>query len=399
MGSYVFSSESVGDGHPDKVADQVSDAILDALLARDPQSRVACETFVSAHRVTVGGEITSTGFGLFDVRKVIRGTIARIGYDQDGEGMWNGAALAPTVDLIPQASDIAQGTADRADKKIGAGDQGMMFGYAQRNEAASGGEWAKDDFMPVPISLAHRLTRRMANARRDGTLDYLRPDTKSQVSVRFRDGRPEAVDAIVLAAQHAPDVKPVQIREDLKKHVVQEVIPPEWLHADTQYFINHTGRFVQGGPAADTGLTGRKIIVDTYGGWARHGGGAFSGKDPTKVDRSAAYYARYAAKNLVAAGIADRIEIQVAYSIGSLEPVSIHVETAGTGRIADEQIVDLLRSEFSFAPGDIIHELGLRAPIYEPTAAYGHFGRRDIDLPWERLDRIEQLSDAVGALA
>ncbi len=404
MASFVFSSESVSEGHPDKVADQVSDAVLDAMLRNDARSRVACETFVTANRVTVGGEITSLGLETRDamrslVTPIIQKTIGHIGYDNDQEGMWNGASMDPVIDLIPQSGDIAQGTAARADTQIGAGDQGMMFGYAQRNEAASGGTWADDDFMPVPISLAHRLTRRMTEVRRDGTLDYIRPDTKSQVSVRFDNGRPVAVDAVVLAAQHAPDVDQETLKQDLREHVINHVIPHDWLHPKTQYFINHTGRFVQGGPAADTGLTGRKIIVDTYGGWARHGGGAFSGKDPTKVDRSAAYYARYAAKNLVAAGVADKLEIQVAYSIGSLEPVSIHVETYGTGRLADDKIVDLLRSEFSFAPGDIIEQLGLRQPIYQQTAAYGHFGRTDVALPWEAMDKVEDVVARVGQLA
>ena len=404
MGSFVFSSESVSEGHPDKVADQVSDAILDAMLQNDAFSRVACETFVTANRVTVGGEITSAGLDTQAamtelVTPIIQKTIGGIGYDNTAEGMWDGAHMTPVVDLVPQSADIAQGTAARADTKIGAGDQGMMFGYAQRNEAADGGHWNDDDFMPVPFSLAHRLTRRMTEVRRNGVLPYVRPDTKSQVSVRFEGGKPVAVDAVVLAAQHDPDVEQAKIQEDLKEHVARHVIPEEWLHADTKYFINHTGRFVKGGPAADTGLTGRKIIVDTYGGWARHGGGAFSGKDSTKVDRSAAYYGRYAAKNLVAAGVADKLEIQVAYSIGSLEPVSIHVETYGTGKLPDAEIVKLLRSEFSFAPGDIIDQLGLRAPIFQQTAAYGHFGRQDVDLPWERLDRVEAVQDAVGQLA
>ncbi len=397
MCAFVFSSESVSEGHPDKVADQLSDAVLDAMLRVDPMSRVACESFVTANHVNLGGEITSEGFGDVDLVALVQNTIRRIGYDSDDEGMWNGAAMTPNLDLVGQSPDIAQGTAARGDKKIGAGDQGMMFGYARRNAAADGGVWEGDDYMPVPISLAHRLTRRMTDLRRDGTLPYLRPDTKSQVSVRFEDdGTPIAVDAVVLAAQHAPDVDQETIQADLKEHVAHHIIPEAWLHEDTKYFINHTGKFVLGGPAADTGLTGRKIIVDTYGGWIPHGGGAFSGKDATKVDRSAAYYARYAAKNLVAAGVADRLQIQVAYSIGSLEPVSYHVETFGTGKIPNDAIVGLLKTEFGFGPGDLIDELGLRAPIYEPTAAYGHFGRTDVDLPWERLDRVGALQDKVG---
>jgi S-adenosylmethionine synthetase len=392
--TFVFSSESVSEGHPDKVADQISDAVLDALLAKDSFSRVACESFVTANRVTLGGEITSEGFDSIDYGAIAKLTIDRIGYNNDEEGMWNGASIEPTIDLVTQSPDIAQGTTARVDKKIGAGDQGMMFGYAQNNDTDG------DDFMPLPISLAHQLTKRMTEVRRDGTLNYVRPDTKSQVSVRFNEnGIPMAVDAVVLAAQHDPDVDQATIQADLKEHVVNQVIPEDLLHAKTQYFVNHTGKFVLGGPAADTGLTGRKIIVDTYGGWIPHGGGAFSGKDPTKVDRSAAYYARYAAKNLVAAGIAEKLQIQVAYSIGSLSPVSYHVETFGTGRKSNAEIETILRDEFSFAPGDIIDELGLRAPIYEQTAAYGHFGRTDINLPWERLDRVEAISEAIGSLA
>jgi S-adenosylmethionine synthetase len=295
--------------------------------------------------------------------------------------------------LVEQSPDIAQGTAARADGQIGAGDQGMMFGYAQENEPG------RSDHMPIPISLAHALTRRLAQVRRDGTLGYLRPDGKAQVSVRYVNDRPVAVDAVVLAAQHAPDVSLEALQDDLRREVVEKVVPTEWLHDGTKYFINHTGKFVKGGPAADTGLTGRKIIVDTYGGWVPHGGGAFSGKDATKVDRSAAYYARYAARNLVAAGVAGRLQIQVAYSIGSLEPVSYNVETFGTGRIPETAIEELLRTEFSFAPGDIIEELGLRRPLYQPTAAYGHFGRTDIQLPWEQLDRVDSLVEKVGTLA
>ncbi len=395
MSDFVFSSESVSEGHPDKVADQISDAVLDAMLRLDPYSRVACETFVTAHRIMLGGEITCKGFEQVDLPDLIRRTVDRIGYNNDDEGMWNGTAIDPIIDLVPQSPDIAQGTSARSDQKIGAGDQGMMFGYAQRNT------WeADDDFMPVPISLAHALTRRMAEVRRNGTMPYLRPDSKSQVSVRFHgDGSPVSIDALVLATQHAPDVDQETLEADLKEHVVNVVIPEELPHDGAKYFINHTGKFVLGGPAADTGLTGRKIIVDTYGGWAPHGGGAFSGKDCIKVDRSAAYYARFAAKNLVAAGVADKLQIQVAYSIGSLSPVSYHVETFGTGSISDDAIVDLLQTEFSFAPGDIIDELDLRRPIYEPTAAYGHFGRRDIDLPWERLSKVDALTAKAGSLA
>lgn len=367
MADFVFSSESVGDGHPDKVADQVSDAILDALMAKDPMSRVACETFVTAHGVHIGGEISSTAEDI-DYVRTARQVIKDIGYDNDDEGMWNGVAAPITLDLVEQSGDIWQGVG-----KTGAGDQGMMFGFAQ----------AGGDMMPLPISLAHGLTRRMSETRRNGTLGWLRPDTKSQVSVRFEDDKPLAVEAVVLAAQHAPDVSQETIQAELREHVVNHVIPGEMLHDETKYFINHTGKFVKGGPAADTGLTGRKIIVDTYGGWIPHGGGAFSGKDCTKVDRSAAYYARYAAKNLVAAGLADELQIQVAYSIGSTQPVSINVDTFGTGDAKAAEAA--LRRDFSFAPGDLIEELGLRAPIYQQTAAYGHFGRPDIALPWEQL--------------
>ncbi len=395
--SFVFSSESVSEGHPDKVADQVSDAVLDAMLRADPFSRVACETFVTANRVTLGGEITCAGFDDVDVAGIVRRTIDRIGYNNTEIGMWDGAHMEPILDLVEQSPDIAMGTSKRTDAKIGAGDQGMMFGYAQKNDVDAGGA---DDYMPVPISLAHKLTHRMAQLRHDGTLSYLRPDSKSQVSVRFHeDGTPIAADAVVLATQHDPDVSQETIQADLKEHVVRHVLPDEWISPKTEFFINHTGKFVLGGPAADTGLTGRKIIVDTYGGWAPHGGGAFSGKDCIKVDRSAAYYARYAAKNLVAAGVADKLQIQVAYSIGSLLPVSYHVETFNTGKLDNAAIEGLLRTQFSFAPGDIINELELRRPIFEPTAAYGHFGRTDVDLPWERLDRVDKIAESVGTLA
>jgi S-adenosylmethionine synthetase len=384
MNRFVFSSESVSEGHPDKVADQVSDSILDALLAKDPMSRVACETFVATELAVVAGEITSTGFEEVDVERIVRDTILGIGYDSEERGM-DGANCQLMQRLVEQSPDIAQGTASRADGNIGAGDQGMMFGYAQNNHAEN------DDYMPVPISLAHALTHRMTEVRRDGTMPYLRPDNKSQVSVRFENDLPVGIDAVVLAAQHDEDVSQETIQADLKEHVAHSALPEEWLN-DTDYFINHTGKFVKGGPSADTGLTGRKIIVDTYGGWIPHGGGAFSGKDSTKVDRSAAYYGRYAAKNLVAAGTAEKLQIQVAYSIGSLKPVSYNVQTFGTGNISDEAIVDILKNEFSFAPGDIISELGLREPIFQATAAYGHFGRRDVDLPWERLDRVETVA-------
>ncbi|MGB1698257.1 MAG: methionine adenosyltransferase [Thermoplasmatota archaeon] len=385
MKRFVFSSESVSEGHPDKVADQISDSILDALLAKDPMSRVAAETFVATELAVVAGEITSAGFEEVDIEKIVRDTILGIGYDSEERGM-DGANCQIMQRLVEQSPDIAQGTAARQDGNIGAGDQGMMFGYAQNNDVAD------DDYMPVPISLAHALTRRMTEVRRKGILPYIRPDTKSQVSVRFENDQPVGIDAVVLAAQHDDGIAQETIQADLKEHVAHHVLSDEWLEG-TEFFINHTGKFVKGGPSADTGLTGRKIIVDTYGGWTPHGGGAFSGKDSTKVDRSAAYYSRYAAKNLVAAGVADKLQIQVAYSIGSLQPVSYNVQTFGTGAISDNAIVKLLKTEFSFAPGDIISELGLRDPIFKPTAAYGHFGRRDVDLPWERLDRVDAVAE------
>ncbi len=386
--SFVFSSESVTEGHPDKVADNVSDAVLDALLAQDPFSRVACETFVATDLAVIAGEITTAADVDYD--RIVRDTICAIGYDDPERGM-DGASCELKMRLVEQSADIAMGTAAREDQKIGAGDQGMMFGYAERGRAA-------DAAMPVPISLAHALTRRLTKVRREGTLGYLRPDGKSQVSVRFVDNKPVGVEAVVLAAQHDPGVDQETIQDDLREHVINRIIPEQWLSDRTKYFINHTGKFVKGGPAADTGLTGRKIIVDTYGGWVPHGGGAFSGKDPTKVDRSAAYYSRYAAKNLVAAGVADKLQIQVAYAIGSLEPVSINVDTFDTGRMPEEAIEDLLRNDFDFAPGAIIEQLGLREPVFKQTAAYGHFGRRDLDLSWERTDRVEQITSKVGTL-
>ncbi len=386
--SFVFSSESVTEGHPDKVADNVSDAVLDALLSQDPYSRVACETFVATELAVIAGEITTVAD--VDYEKIVRDTICAIGYDAPERGM-DGAGCELKMRLVEQSADIAMGTAAREDQKIGAGDQGMMFGYAERGRDADAG-------MPVPISLAHALTRRLTAVRRDGPLSYLRPDGKSQVSVRFENNEPVGVEAVVLAAQHDPDVNQETIQADLREHVINRIIPEQWLSDDTKYFINHTGKFVKGGPAADTGLTGRKIIVDTYGGWIPHGGGAFSGKDSTKVDRSAAYYSRYAAKNLVSAGVADKLQIQVAYAIGSLEPVSINVDTFGTGRMPEEAIEELLRKDFDFAPGAIIDQLRLREPVFKQTAAYGHFGRSDLDLAWERTDRVEEITAKVGTL-
>jgi S-adenosylmethionine synthetase len=378
---FVFSSESVTEGHPDKLADRLSDAVLDAHLRKDPYARVACESLVATEFICQAGEITSTAD--IDYEAIARRAVKDIGYDSAETGIgWDTARYDSHI--VPQSADIAQGVGKKGKtKKVGAGDQGLMFGYAEAND----GHGAKPDFMPIPISLAHGLTRRLTELRRKRTLSYLRPDGKSQVSVRFEGGRPVAVDAVVIAAQHAPDVDQETLREDLKEHCVAKVVPEAWLHKGTQFFINHTGKFEIGGPKGDCGLTGRKIIVDTYGGWIPHGGGAFSGKDPTKVDRSAAYFARYAAKNLVAAGHCERVQIQVAYSIGSLQPVSIAVNSFGTakGKGGDEGLEKVLRKEFDFSPGAIIDELDLRRPIYAQTTAYGHFGRTDLDLPWEAV--------------
>ncbi|MHB8633932.1 MAG: methionine adenosyltransferase [Thermoplasmatota archaeon] len=377
----VFSSESVTEGHPDKVADRVSDAILDAHLRKDKRARVAAETMVATEFICVAGEITSTGD--VDVESIARKAIRDIGYESAETGIgWDTAQFVSHI--VPQSPDIARGTAARRDKKIGAGDQGLMFGYAQ---APNGDVYAQPDYMPIPISLAHGLTRRLTELRKSRKLSWLRPDGKSQVSVRFEDGHPVAVDAVVLAAQHAPDVDQETLHEELQEHCIRSVVPEEWLHDGTEYYINHTGKFEIGGPRGDCGLTGRKIIVDTYGGWIPHGGGAFSGKDPTKVDRSAAYYARYVAKNLVAQGLARRLQIQVAYSIGSLQPVSLAVDTFGTSRKSPETIEKQVAKEFDFSPGAIIEGLGLRKPIYAQTTAYGHFGRTDVALPWEAIAR------------
>jgi len=384
---FVFSSESVTEGHPDKVADRISDSILDAHLRKDPYSRVAAEALVATEFIVTAGEITSEAD--VDIEAVARKAIKDIGYESRETGIgWDTAEYATRI--VPQSADIAQGTAKRRDRKIGAGDQGLMFGYAQ----ADRDDGTARDAMPTPISLAHGLTRRLTELRRKKRLSWLRPDGKSQVSVRFEEGQPVAVDAVVLAAQHHPDMSGNQddLHDELTERCIREVIPEHWLHAGTKYFINHTGKFEIGGPKGDCGLTGRKIIVDTYGGWIAHGGGAFSGKDPTKVDRSAAYYARYAAKNLVAAGLCDKVQIQVAYSIGSLEPVSIAADSFGTATVPEHQLEQTLRREFDFSPGNIIDELALRKPQYTPVTAYGHFGRPDLKLPWERTDRKRKLS-------
>ncbi|HHQ41273.1 MAG TPA: methionine adenosyltransferase [Chromatiales bacterium] len=380
----VFTSESVSEGHPDKIADQVSDAILDAILARDRHARVACETLVKTGLVMLAGEITTDA--AVDYESVVRETVTGIGYDSSEVG-FDGATCAVLVAIGKQSPDIRRGV-DRGDPKAqGAGDQGMMFGYATDET---------DVLMPAPIHYAHRLVQRQAELRRSGRLPWLRPDAKSQVTVRYRDGRPVAVDAVVLSTQHAPDVHTEALREAVMEEIIKPVIPAGWLHRGTRYHINPTGRFVIGGPVGDAGLTGRKIIVDTYGGMARHGGGAFSGKDPSKVDRSAAYAGRYVAKNVVAAGLAARCEIQVSYAIGVAEPTSISVQTFGTGRIPDERIAELVRAHFDLRPGGIIEMLDLLRPIYRRTAAYGHFGREEPEFSWERTDKAEALRADAG---
>lgn len=387
----LFTSESVTEGHPDKICDQISDAILDAIFAEDPNGRVACETTVTTGQVHVFGEITTTAHIAFP--KVIRDTIRDIGYTTSAYG-FDADSVGINIALDEQSPDIAMGVDKSLEAKsneadpydIGAGDQGMMFGYAS-NETP--------EYLPMPIALAHRLARRLAEVRKSGELSYLRPDGKTQVTVEYEDGKPVRVDTIVISTQHDPDVTQAKIHDDMVKHVIEPTIPAKFLQ-DTKYFINPTGRFVIGGPQGDAGLTGRKIIVDTYGGMARHGGGAFSGKDPTKVDRSAAYAARYVAKNIVAAGIADRCEIQLAYAIGIARPVSIFVDTFGTGKISDEAIVALIRKHFELRPAGIIDMLDLRRPIYKQTAAYGHFGRTDVDLPWEHTDKAEVLKKEAG---
>ena len=385
----LFTSESVTEGHPDKVCDAISDAILDACMEKDPMSRVACETAVCTGFALVTGEITTNAY--VDIQKIVRDTVKEIGYTKSEYG-FDGNTCAVLVAIDEQSSDIAMGV-DKAleakqgelqdDLDTGAGDQGMMFGYAT-NET--------EEYMPYPISLAHKLALQLTRVRKDGTLKYLRPDGKSQVSVEYdENGKPLRLEAVVLSTQHDEDVTQEQIHEDIKKYVFDPILPKELLDEDTKYFINPTGRFVIGGPHGDAGLTGRKIIVDTYGGYARHGGGAFSGKDCTKVDRSAAYAARYVAKNIVAAGLADKCEIQLSYAIGVAQPTSIMVDTFGTGKVADEKLLTAIRENFDLRPAGIIKMLDLRRPIYKQTAAYGHFGRNDLDLPWEKLDKVDVL--------
>ncbi len=383
--SYLFTSESVSEGHPDKIADQISDAILDAVLELDTKARVACETMVKTGMVIVAGEITTEAW--VDVEELVRETVLEIGYSDSDMG-FDGASCAVLNALGKQSPDIAQGV-DRGDpQNQGAGDQGLMFGYAS-NET--------DVLMPAPITFAHRLVRRQAEVRKNGTLPWLRPDAKSQVTFLYEDDKPVRIDAVVLSSQHHADISLDDLREGVMEEIIKPVLPAEWINKNTQYHINPTGRFEIGGPMGDCGLTGRKIIVDTYGGSARHGGGAFSGKDPSKVDRSAAYACRYVAKNIVAAGLADRCEIQVSYAIGVAEPTSISVQTFGTGKLSEEELIVLIRDNFDLRPYGILQMLDLIKPIYKPTAAYGHFGREDIDLSWERTDKADALRSAAAA--
>jgi len=389
----LFTSESVTEGHPDKICDAISDAILDAIFEKDPRARVAAETAVTTGLVLVTGEITTNCY--VDIPRIVRETIREIGYTRAKYG-FDCDTCAVLTSIDEQSQDIAMGVDEALEHKmgemtdeleaIGAGDQGIMFGFAC-NETP--------ELMPMPISLAHRLARRLAEVRKNGTLPYLRPDGKTQVTVVYEDDKPVGVDAIVVSAQHSPDVSREQIEKDIIEHVVKAIVPENLLSQDTKYYINPTGRFVVGGPQGDSGLTGRKIIVDTYGGYARHGGGAFSGKDPTKVDRSATYAARYVAKNIVAAGLADKCEIELAYAIGVAKPVSILVDTFGTGKVSDEKLVELVKKHFDLRPGAIIRDLNLRRPIYRQVAAYGHFGRTDLDLPWEKTDKAELLRKEV----
>ncbi|HEB57961.1 MAG TPA: methionine adenosyltransferase [Gammaproteobacteria bacterium] len=381
---HLFTSESVSEGHPDKVADQISDAILDAIFEQDTAARVACETMVNTGMVIISGEITTSAW--VDMSRVVRETVKEIGYNSSEMGFdWESCAVLTSIDQ--QSADIAMGVNESEEHEQGAGDQGLMFGYAS-NET--------DVLMPAPITYAHQLVRRQAEVRKNGTLSWLRPDAKSQVTFRYDDHKPVGIDAVVLSTQHEPDIEQKVLREAVMDEIILPVLPAQWIDKDTRFYINPTGRFVIGGPVGDCGLTGRKIIVDTYGGMARHGGGAFSGKDPSKVDRSAAYAGRYVAKNIVAAGLAERCEVQVSYAIGVAEPTSVMANTFGTGKVSDDRIVELIREHFDLRPKGLIKMLDLLRPIYRQTAAYGHFGRSEADFTWEHTDRADALRDAAG---
>ncbi len=388
---YLFSSESVTEGHPDKVADQISDAVLDAIIEKDPDARVACETLVTTGLILIAGEITTSCY--VDLKKIARDTVKEIGYTRAKYG-FDGETCAVLTAIDEQSGDIAMGVDHSLEEKsgesnsdLGAGDQGLMFGYAS-NET--------EELMPLPVMLSHKLARRLAEVRKNGPLKYLRPDGKTQVTVAYEDDKPVYVDKVLVSTQHHPKVSQEQIKEDITKHVIKEIIKPELLREDTEILVNPTGRFVIGGPNGDTGLTGRKIIVDTYGGTAHHGGGAFSGKDPTKVDRSASYAARYIAKNIVAAELAERCEVQIAYAIGVARPLSVMVDTFGTSVIPENELEEIIKKEFDLRPAQIIKNLNLRNPIYKQVAAYGHFGRHDLKLPWEKVDRVNNLRKEAG---
>ena len=382
--NFIFTSESVSEGHPDKVADQISDAVLDAILAQDPKARVACETLVKTGMVILAGEITTDAW--VDTEALVRKVVCEIGYD-NGDVGFDGNSCAVLNAIGKQSADIAMGVDEDANHEQGAGDQGLMFGYAS-NET--------DVFMPAPITYSHLLVKRQAELRKNKTLPWLRPDAKSQITFRYENNKPVAIDAVVLSTQHSPEISAKSLHEAVMDDIILHVLPKEWLHKDTKYFINPTGQFIIGGPVGDCGLTGRKIIVDTYGGMARHGGGAFSGKDPSKVDRSAAYMARYVAKNIVAAGLAERCEIQVSYAIGVAEPTSSSVETFGTGKLDETRLVSIVRDVFDLRPKGLIAQLDLLRPIYQPTAAYGHFGRHEETFSWEKTDKVDALKAAAG---